>query len=1036
MIFQLYRRVSAALLAVMIFSFTQHVSAVIRDGGVDPNNLGQGGWIYILKDATNHLAPSGVASVTNEFTLFKYLKNQGMSYAIVKAGTSNVLWTGSSNTNLPPMFTKKLVDAAHANGLKIFGSNRSWGNDIPGEVAVADYVFQQGADGFIYDAESEWESSQPWIGTNGPALAWQLCSTVRSNWPNKFIAHNPFDTAYLHFSFPFKEFGYWCDAVMPQVYHHAASKNNAIAAIHWSDYNYKRLQDYLTALPPTTNMDGSVIYWTNSIKPLVLMRDVYNGGAGTPVHPPTDVRNFLDYMAADPNCVTEGGYNGSDYFRSELHTAAQWANIKAATVGFASNIVNNIVIDDARATVVGNWTMVKTIDANVNTVIFSGEVSGDTNSFGTNYWRIGQGVGTNYMQFNPTVVQAGNYDIYEWHPTRADASTNVPVIINSSTGPATVFVNQQTNGGNWTSLGRFYFDVGTNATIQILDSFTETNRVASVDGLKMVFVPVVPAIPNGLRATTINSSQIDLSWRDNSTNELSFVISRSTAPGGPYDNVGLIGAGITNFSDTALLDSTIYYYVVRAQTYNNVDSPNSNEASALTPPGPPSITLQPTNMTAIEGGSATFMVEAASSTPITYQWLYKNEEIPGATESTYTLSNITSIANAGEYSVVVGNQVDSTVSAPAILSVNFFLSVSINPTSGGSAIIFPNQAGYTSNDVVSLAVSNNPGFIFVGWSGDVVSSSNSINVAMSSSRNLVANFLSTDDIILDNPDADYVGVWTIGSAASDKYGAYYQYATTGSGMAKAIYTPNILTAGKYDISIWYPQGTNRTSRAQVLMSHDGDSEIAEVDQTIGGGSWHRIAAGKEFSAGTAGFVSIGNNTGENSKIVVADAVRFSFNPAPIIFSQPQSQSVPVSSNATFQVLAGCVSPFTYQWQFNGTNIAGATTSVYTRNGVQNSDAGNYTVLLSNQVDVVSSEAAALTVTSVIPATINSISVSAENGFHFSLSGGANVTYTIETSTNLVDWIQLTNIFSADGNLEFTDPPSEGAARFYRARWVP
>ena len=58
-----------------------------------------------------------------------------------------------------PVFTSNLVNLAHANGLKIFGSNRSWGNDIPGEIGMADYVFTNGADGFIYDAESEWETS-------------------------------------------------------------------------------------------------------------------------------------------------------------------------------------------------------------------------------------------------------------------------------------------------------------------------------------------------------------------------------------------------------------------------------------------------------------------------------------------------------------------------------------------------------------------------------------------------------------------------------------------------------------------------------------------------------------------------------------------------------------------------------------------------------------------------------------------------------------------------------------------------------------
>jgi hypothetical protein len=337
---------------------------------------------------------------------------------------------------------------------------------------------------------------------------------------------------------------------------------------------------------------------------------------------------------------------------------------------------------------------------------------------------------------------------------------------------------------------------------------------------------------------------------------------------------------------------------------------------------------------------------------------------------------------------------------------------------------------------VTLTATENPGFVFVGWSGDIVSVSNPVQVAMSHSKTLVANFMPTNDIVVDNPDASYAGVWTIGSAAADKFGSYYQYASTSGDAASAFYTPHILVPGKYDVSIWYPQGTNRTSRAQVLVAHDGEFLSSELDQTTGGGMWRVVAKAQSFAAGTNGFVSIGNNTGENNKIVVADAVRFSFNPGPLIFSQPQSQSVRISSDATFQVLAASMRPLSYQWQFNGDNIAGATSSSYTRTNAQLSDAGFYTVIVSDEVEVIASDAAVLTVTRIVPVTFSSVSTSEGGGFHFSLSGEANVTYTIETSTNLVDWLTLTNISSVDGNIEFNDIAPVGSARFYRAHSIP
>src|ERR1019366_8579629 len=133
----------------------------IRDGGINPSNLGKGEWLYYMSSATNQLG-GYVPSVTDENSLMLYLKSQGTRYVIVKAATSDQLFNGSYSS---PQFTSNLVNTAHANGLLIFGYNRSYGQNIPGEIAIADYVFGQGADGFIWDAEAEWESNQAWIGT-------------------------------------------------------------------------------------------------------------------------------------------------------------------------------------------------------------------------------------------------------------------------------------------------------------------------------------------------------------------------------------------------------------------------------------------------------------------------------------------------------------------------------------------------------------------------------------------------------------------------------------------------------------------------------------------------------------------------------------------------------------------------------------------------------------------------------------------------------------------------------------------------------
>lgn len=86
--------------------------------------------------------------------------------------------------------------------------------------------------------------------------------------------------------------------------------------------------------------------------------------------------------------------------------------------------------------------------------------------------------------------------------------------------------------------------------------------------------------PSGLTATAVSSSQINLSWSDNSSTETGFRIERGSSSGGPYTEIATVGAGVATYSNTGLSASTTYYYRVRA--YNNGNSLYSNVASATT----------------------------------------------------------------------------------------------------------------------------------------------------------------------------------------------------------------------------------------------------------------------------------------------------------------------------------------------------------------------------------------------------------------------------------------------------------------------
>jgi len=90
-----------------------------------------------------------------------------------------------------------------------------------------------------------------------------------------------------------------------------------------------------------------------------------------------------------------------------------------------------------------------------------------------------------------------------------------------------------------------------------------------------------PLAPSSLVASAVSSSQIDLNWVDNASDETNYEVERS------LDDVNFslvpppLGANVTSYSDSGLAASTAYFYRVRATNANGA-SDYSNIASATT----------------------------------------------------------------------------------------------------------------------------------------------------------------------------------------------------------------------------------------------------------------------------------------------------------------------------------------------------------------------------------------------------------------------------------------------------------------------
>ena len=148
-----------------------------------------------------------------------------------------------------------------------------------------------------------------------------------------------------------------------------------------------------------------------------------------------------------------------------------------------------------------------------------------------------------------------------------------------------------------------------------------------------------------------------------------------------------------------------------------------------------------------------------------------------------------------------------------------------------------------------------------------------------------------------------------------------------------------------------------------------------------GGSW---GFGQPIASDTCGAVTVStlntltNLTATNTMVVsrtwlATDAVGntntccqslvINLGPPPTIVKQPLSQTFAYGDNGALSVTATCINPLTYQWRFGGINIAGATNSTLQFTGIQFSNVGPYTVVISSAGGSITSSVA---VVSVLP----------------------------------------------------------------------
>ena len=154
---------------------------------------------------------------------------------------------------------------------------------------------------------------------------------------------------------------------------------------------------------------------------------------------------------------------------------------------------------------------------------------------------------------------------------------------------------------SWSDLGlqpatRYYYRVQAFNIVGV-------SAYSNVDSTMTQSLPTTkPADPTLLVATARSTTEIDLSWKDNSNNEVGFKIQRKLV-GGSYAVIDSVSADVTSYQNRNLTESTTYIYQVYAYNAAGASLPtNEDTATTLSPVPVASLSASRVDFASVEVG--------------------------------------------------------------------------------------------------------------------------------------------------------------------------------------------------------------------------------------------------------------------------------------------------------------------------------------------------------------------------------------------------------------------------------------------------
>ena len=447
-------------------------------------------------------------------------------------------------------------------------------------------------------------------------------------------------------------------------------------------------------------------------------------------------------------------------------------------------------------------------------------------------------------------------------------------------------------------------DAGT-YTCKITNATTST--VTATFQLIAVSAPAITTQPAGkgmalgsnyTMSVTATGTYLHYFWSQNATNAVVGDTNKLTITDAAYGNAGSYSVIVSNL--TGMVTSSTAVITVQAL-------PVITNESILT-------NIVATNI------SLTLSV-GASGDNLSYQWHKGTAAVSGATTNALTFANLAA-TDAGTYSVTISNL------ASTVTSSNFLVVPVADPT----ITVQPAGKGMALGSNYTMSVTASGSYLHYFWKQNG-------STAVGSDTNKLAI-----------TGAQYANAGTYSVIVSNLTGT-----VTSSNAIITVQAPAAITNQSTLTNI---VATNHSLTLSVGASGDNLSYQWHKGTTAVSGATTNALTFANLYASNAGTYSVTVSNLANS--VTSTNFLVIPVPSPAITAQPLGKGMALGSNYTMSVTASGTY-LHYFWSQNATNAVGSDTNKLTITGAAYTDAGSYSVLVSNLTATVASSNAVITV---------------------------------------------------------------------------